>query len=196
MKPTPECIALLRSIAAAPDDDTPRLVFADWLDENSTDDADIARAEFIRLSCKMKTKLRISPTEGRWLEANSHRLVPSVLKKFQKAKVKDLGFSRSGRNVRIHTSLGGKPPQGEYDDPGHIFLHIEFWRGFARRIEYGTMMPGSFRNIGRELAIDEPLAVHQPEFFHMPYHFQILRGVVVDAKMCGDPTVWDRLEGA
>lgn len=37
--------AFVSAIAASPDDDLPRLVFADWLDENG----DPARAEFIRL---------------------------------------------------------------------------------------------------------------------------------------------------
>jgi uncharacterized protein (TIGR02996 family) len=37
--------ALLRAVCEHPDDDTPRLVFADWLDENGEPD----RAEFIRL---------------------------------------------------------------------------------------------------------------------------------------------------
>jgi len=39
--------AFLAAIAAAPDDDLPRLVFADWLDERG----DAARAEFVRLQC-------------------------------------------------------------------------------------------------------------------------------------------------
>jgi uncharacterized protein (TIGR02996 family) len=39
--------AFLAAIAAAPDDDLPRLVFADWLDEHG----DAARAEFVRLQC-------------------------------------------------------------------------------------------------------------------------------------------------
>jgi uncharacterized protein (TIGR02996 family) len=37
--------ALLRAVCENPDDDTPRLAFADWCDENGEDD----RAEFIRL---------------------------------------------------------------------------------------------------------------------------------------------------
>jgi uncharacterized protein (TIGR02996 family) len=41
--------ALLAAIAARPDDDTPRLVYADWLDDHG--DAD--RAEFIRLQCAL-----------------------------------------------------------------------------------------------------------------------------------------------
>ncbi|HEY1190616.1 MAG TPA: TIGR02996 domain-containing protein, partial [Gemmata sp.] len=36
--------ALMAAIAAHPDEDTPRLVFADWLDENG----DPERAEFVR----------------------------------------------------------------------------------------------------------------------------------------------------
>jgi uncharacterized protein (TIGR02996 family) len=42
--------ALYAAILANPDDDTPRLVYADWLDENG-DDNDRARARFIRLQC-------------------------------------------------------------------------------------------------------------------------------------------------
>src|SRR5262249_26498683 len=41
--------AFLAAIAAAPDDDTPRLVFADWVDDNSQPEW----AEFIRLQCRL-----------------------------------------------------------------------------------------------------------------------------------------------
>src|SRR5262249_21258696 len=34
-----------------PDEDTPRLVYADWLQEHAATDADRARAEFIRTQC-------------------------------------------------------------------------------------------------------------------------------------------------
>ena len=44
--------AFFRAIEAEPDDDTPRLVFADWLEERATSDADRARAEFVRLQCE------------------------------------------------------------------------------------------------------------------------------------------------
>jgi uncharacterized protein (TIGR02996 family) len=40
--------AFLRAIADAPDDDAPRLVYADWLDEHGQPD----RAEFVRLLCR------------------------------------------------------------------------------------------------------------------------------------------------
>jgi uncharacterized protein (TIGR02996 family) len=45
--------ALLAAIIAAPDDDTPRLVYADWLDEYG-DAAGRARAEFIRAQCEQE----------------------------------------------------------------------------------------------------------------------------------------------
>jgi uncharacterized protein (TIGR02996 family) len=43
--------AFFRAIEADPDDDTPRLVFADWLDEQGGA-ANAARAEFIRVQCE------------------------------------------------------------------------------------------------------------------------------------------------
>src|SRR2546423_208668 len=39
----------LADILASPDDDAPRLVYADWLDENGQPE----RAEFIRLQCEL-----------------------------------------------------------------------------------------------------------------------------------------------
>ena len=45
----PDERSLLLSVAVAPEEDAPRLVYADWLDENATsDNARAARAEFIR----------------------------------------------------------------------------------------------------------------------------------------------------
>lgn len=49
--------ALLAAIAAHPDEDTPRLMFADWLDEHDRP----LRAEFIRLQCATKKPGRLSP---------------------------------------------------------------------------------------------------------------------------------------
>jgi uncharacterized protein (TIGR02996 family) len=51
--PTHDEAAFLHAIAAAPDDDTPRLVFADWLDERGSDD-DRARAALIRAQCRFE----------------------------------------------------------------------------------------------------------------------------------------------
>jgi uncharacterized protein (TIGR02996 family) len=43
----------MAAIVAAPEDDTPRLVLADWLDERGTDD-DRARAALIRAQCRLE----------------------------------------------------------------------------------------------------------------------------------------------
>ena len=45
--------ALLRAIETNPDEDTPRLAYADWLDEHATTDAEYARAEYIRVQCEL-----------------------------------------------------------------------------------------------------------------------------------------------
>jgi uncharacterized protein (TIGR02996 family) len=44
--------AFLQDILAHPDDDTPRLIFADWLEEQG-DANSVARAEFIRVQCSL-----------------------------------------------------------------------------------------------------------------------------------------------
>ena len=41
--------AFMQAILDAPDDDTPRLIFADWLDEHG----EAERAEFIRVQCEL-----------------------------------------------------------------------------------------------------------------------------------------------
>jgi uncharacterized protein (TIGR02996 family) len=46
--------ALLAAIQAYPDEDTPRLMYADWLDELATTDAQRARAEFIRVQIELE----------------------------------------------------------------------------------------------------------------------------------------------
>jgi uncharacterized protein (TIGR02996 family) len=61
--------ALLRAICENPDDDTPRLVFADWLQ----DYGDEARAEFIRVSCYMRMP-ELSDVEFRALSARAAEL--------------------------------------------------------------------------------------------------------------------------
>ncbi|HEY7153921.1 MAG TPA: TIGR02996 domain-containing protein [Gemmataceae bacterium] len=51
--------AFLQAIREAPEDDTPRLVYADWLDENG----DSERAEFIRVQCDLA---RREPSDPRY----------------------------------------------------------------------------------------------------------------------------------
>jgi uncharacterized protein (TIGR02996 family) len=62
--------ALLAAVCANPDDDTPRLVFADWLEENGEPE----RAEFIRLQCELAGGLPPGP-ERSALVSRSHKLL-------------------------------------------------------------------------------------------------------------------------
>ena len=60
----PDDPAFVRTIAASPEDDAPRLVYADVLDETG-DPAKVARAEFIRVQIE---KARLVPETPRWNE--------------------------------------------------------------------------------------------------------------------------------
>jgi uncharacterized protein (TIGR02996 family) len=59
--------ALLKAVCDNPDDDTPRLVFADWLQEHG----DEARAEFIRLEVRLQ-RGRFRPYEEARLNRRRH----------------------------------------------------------------------------------------------------------------------------
>jgi uncharacterized protein (TIGR02996 family) len=65
MSPPPGHEPFLRAICQAPDDDAPRLVFADWLDENR----DPERAEFIRLQIRQARE-----SDGAGLESRCEEL--------------------------------------------------------------------------------------------------------------------------
>lgn len=77
--------ALLAGIAADPNADLPRLVYADWLEENRPqDDQAMARAEWIRMTCGRdktpaqrgkRTRVR---GEQVWIRANARRLWPNL----------------------------------------------------------------------------------------------------------------------
>jgi uncharacterized protein (TIGR02996 family) len=58
----PEVLAFLRDIKANPDDDTPRLILADWLQEHG-DEAAAARGEMIRLQCRALSTSRVRQAE-------------------------------------------------------------------------------------------------------------------------------------
>ena len=67
---SPDAAAFRRAICAAPADDLPRLVFADWLDEHG----DAHRAEFVRVQCELARTPDLS-ARGAELAARSARLL-------------------------------------------------------------------------------------------------------------------------
>jgi uncharacterized protein (TIGR02996 family) len=65
--------ALLAAIAAHPEEDTPRLAYADWLDEHAADLPEPAsarvRAEFIRVQCEIQRLEGLTrPEQNRYIE--------------------------------------------------------------------------------------------------------------------------------
>jgi uncharacterized protein (TIGR02996 family) len=87
--------ALLRAVLAAPADDLPRLVLADWLEEHGQPE----RAEFVRVQCEVE-RLRVSDC-GLSVEASHERfealrrrerkLLPVVRERFMTALVGETG---------------------------------------------------------------------------------------------------------
>jgi uncharacterized protein (TIGR02996 family) len=69
-----EQAAFLADIGAHPEDDAPRLVYADWLDEYSDQESDRARAEFIRLQIAEHRKPGYHPN-GRPLTEREQQLL-------------------------------------------------------------------------------------------------------------------------
>src|SRR5262249_53223602 len=63
---------LIRAVIANPDDDGPRLIYADWLDENGQQE----RADFIRIQC-MGTRLAPGDERARLLRRSR-----ALLKKY------------------------------------------------------------------------------------------------------------------
>ena len=86
--------AFLKSIYDALDDDTPRLVFADWLDERGSDD-DRARAALIRAQCRAEY-LEPGSKERKRLESEAKVLIKAHserwLKDLRAAKLGASGF--------------------------------------------------------------------------------------------------------
>src|SRR5215216_3273134 len=102
--------ALYRAILAHPDDDTPRLVYADWLQENDRPE----EAEFIRLGCRLDATPPDHPDYPEWL-----------------ARQEEL-------TIWLATHAPGPTPKlpGGLKLPGGV----EWWRssrrGFPRYVEY------------------------------------------------------------
>ncbi len=135
--------AFLAAIAGAPDDDMPRLAFADWLDEHPEGDRDTATAEFIRASCLGRR--HASPQMPRaaytWLQEHWQRLVPVTLAKHLAEVVRPgpagevaldrVGWIRSGRVIHLRMRFG--PLSGTRPSlPMWYPMDFDFHRGFLR----------------------------------------------------------------
>lgn len=155
--------ALLAAIDANPEEDTPRLAYADHLEESGAtaiSDLEKATAEFIRMSCgKEQQKYRQGVTEGRWLEANWRRLIPSPVL-YQRYKPK-----RKGRwmNVVFEGPRSLVEQQAGYNERFRHFVRVEFWRGFAKQVAFES--PWDVDEVLPALAVDQPLLKPDLDFW-------------------------------
>jgi len=74
--PVPDNLrAFLKAVHTQPDDDAPRLILADWLDEHAhSRNGYAARAEFIRVQCRLASQL-LTPEQRLVLESHASTLV-------------------------------------------------------------------------------------------------------------------------
>src|SRR4051812_3832655 len=66
--------AILRAIIEEPDDYAHRLVYADWLEEHGRTEAELARAEFIRIQCAENWHRWFEDEEVQELRDRAHEL--------------------------------------------------------------------------------------------------------------------------
>lgn len=150
--------ALLAAIKASPDQDTPRLMYADYLDDHPESDRDVATAEFIRITCDMRVKPKMATIKaGKWLDlgeefdfptgqqtafGNYSRLCPlltgwmAVVNRTAHRVVPggwEFGYPRVSltRNGRWLEMRHRKSVNWMPE-----LTRIEFWRGFVRRVIY------------------------------------------------------------
>ena len=105
--------ALLRAVCENPDDDTPRLVFADWLDENGEPE----RAEFIRLQCGFQSMFSGYDISTKERPAKFHRM-----HRLQE---------QHGTKWRRELPTFGRP--------GDVVWQRFFYRGFVARLDVSDL---------------------------------------------------------
>jgi uncharacterized protein (TIGR02996 family) len=91
--------ALMRAICEHPDEDTPRLVFADWLQEHG----DEARAEFIRLEIQL-ARGQYQPSEEARLKRRVKKLLTTHGPRWQK-EIGGFGKAIFRRGFLAHTAI-------------------------------------------------------------------------------------------
>jgi uncharacterized protein (TIGR02996 family) len=112
---------LLRDICDNPGDDTPRLVYADWLDEHG-DAAGRERAEFIRVQCQVA---RLDPEDDGNEAERARRREGYLLWRQEQAWLKALGLSKA--ELRLKRGF----PEG-------VRLAASAWLRCAKRVRAET----------------------------------------------------------
>ena len=118
----------LSAIREAPDDDGPRLVYADWLDEHGGPDGQ-ARAEYIRVACQ------IARIEQHDLPAFRAIMPSNAVSDAQLARYDDKSWNAlNDREIELFEQHGKKWLQPVQDI---VFAHM-FRRGFVEQATVGV----------------------------------------------------------
>jgi uncharacterized protein (TIGR02996 family) len=122
--------ALLRAVCENPDDDTPRLVFADWLDENGEPE----RAEFIRLQCGFQSMFSGYDISTKERPVKYHRM-------------HELQTQHSARWTRELPTFGR---------PKDVVWQRFFYRGFVTRLDVSHL--AILQLHGKQLLTSSPVS--------------------------------------
>jgi uncharacterized protein (TIGR02996 family) len=131
-----DCDALLAAIRQAPRDDAPRLIFADWLDENGDPD----QAEFIRLQIEIDPYRRPDSDLDRWRRAviEKHLDLP-VPDDFPAELRRYAELARRERDLLKAHRWEWLRPLARVDEHQYSsHLGVTFRRGFAEKVEITT----------------------------------------------------------
>jgi uncharacterized protein (TIGR02996 family) len=122
--------AFLQDIIAHPEDDAPRLIYADWLDEHGNE-AERARAEFIRIQCELANLPAAEGGRRRDLERRQARLLKKYRPRWLEPLKKQL--------------------------PAALYLRVSrgvFCRGFVEQV---SLVPRLFLDWGEKLFGLQPI---------------------------------------
>lgn len=166
---------LLDAIRANPDEDVPRLQYADWLEEHGpATDLTAATVEFIRLACPPRKQShdvsRMPQKAYWWLDANWKRLVPSVIELHTPYEIGETVliaghravtitehnrgpiWNRTGRGVWMKLNLKGttRYVRRTYN----CSVSLEFFKGFCTG--YLMFSPWAKEIVAPKLHADQP----------------------------------------
>jgi uncharacterized protein (TIGR02996 family) len=125
--------ALLAAIRQSPEDDAPRLVYADWLDEHGDPD----RAEFIRLQIEIDPYRRSDTDLDLWRRAViDRRLDDPVPSEFPPEFHRYAALARHEHDLLKARRWEWLAPLASVDEDYASHLTVAFCRGFAEEVSF------------------------------------------------------------
>ncbi|MGF1581707.1 MAG: TIGR02996 domain-containing protein [Gemmataceae bacterium] len=157
---------LLRTIIERPDEDAPRLIYADWLEERSGE-VNIARAEFIRIQCDL-ANLPYDDDRCSDLRVREYRLLSKYHSQWKEG-FQNVGFRRGFLEVYIpedsHSFLEESPELFAKHPIRDLKLEFDEKPGWGEIIASSPLLSRvetlrlTYLGIGESLALEDFLAV-------------------------------------